>query len=153
MKIRKFLYSTIVLLMMSFSFAPAQAAVNEFNNQAIIQKILTQDKNYSTIEVPQVDEGRRASISATSNRIQYRSLCGYTIWDGKSPKSCKDQYRIYKITANAPLLVFQITNGTKIDAAAIKRGYESAQRWCSNNSLTCNVLVSVGVTILAGLLI
>lgn len=156
MKFRKFFYVVLATLIMSFSFTPAQAAVNEFNDQKIISKLLTEDTNYATVPVDSTPvsprQGKTTEAQGVVRGIQYRSLCGYTIWDGKSPKTCNSQYRVYKITANAPLLVVNISNGTKIDAAAIKRGYDSAQRWCSNNSLTCNVLVSAGVTILIGLL-
>ncbi|MGZ0069728.1 hypothetical protein [Microbacterium arborescens] len=48
-----------------------------------------------------------------------------------------------------PVTVFYVNNGTNIWPYVV-RGYQATQDWCSKNSLTCGVITSVGVTIVAG---
>lgn len=36
--------------------------------------------------------------------------------------------------------------------AAVKRGNASAQKWCSDNSLSCGIMTSIGSLLLGGVI-
>lgn len=49
-----------------------------------------------------------------------------------------------------PVLVLQIHNGGVGVWTAIRNGYTATQNWCANNSFTCAVVTSVGVSLAGG---
>lgn len=68
------------------------------------------------------------------------------------PKKCNGIYRISKDGK----VVVQIDN-RKIKnwsqfVAAVKRGNASAQKWCSDNSLSCGIMTSIGSLLLGGVI-
>lgn len=77
-----------------------------------------------------------------------------TVWNGKNPKDCHARYQLYDIRNSRPVLVLDL-NKPAVDSAAfwkaIAAGYTASQKWCAQNSLTCTIIVSVGVALVAPL--
>jgi hypothetical protein len=107
-----------------------------------------------------------ASVSPTTqaSAASFNAICwkpnpkipgsSTTVWTGKNPKDCKARYQLYDTSRGRGALVLDIAkNGTSSVSfwAAIQKGYAAAQKWCSQNSLTCTVIVSVGVALVAPL--
>jgi uncharacterized membrane protein len=69
-----------------------------------------------------------------------------------NPKNCNG---IYKISKDGKVVASidnrKIKNWTQF-VAAVNRGNKSAQKWCSDNSLSCGVLTSIGSLLLGGVL-
>lgn len=89
-----------------------------------------------------------------------RALCGNsTVWDGKDPNTCDGIYRLYDLTSSqhGGKVIFQVDN-TNYAArqagawAAVKGGYDAANAWCADNSLTCTVVTAVAVAVISPLL-
>lgn len=74
-------------------------------------------------------------------------------WTGKNPKDCTPSgtYWLYN-SAGTPLVKISQASRTSPVWEAIKTGYTAAQNWCSNNSLTCGIITSAGVVVVAGLI-
>lgn len=92
-----------------------------------------------------------ASAVTARGATQRWAICGTTNWGSKNPKTCKSSYTVYDWNSamQRPVIKFQVTNGTNI-WPYVAKGYKATQDWCSKNSLTCGIITSVGVTIVAG---
>ena len=85
--------------------------------------------------------------------VSTRSGIASKDWDGKNPKTCKGTYQLWDISRGRTGLLLEVKSPNWVDARTVfKKGYKDAQKWCSNNSLTCNIVTSVGVSIVLGLL-
>ncbi|MGW9404785.1 hypothetical protein ACWGQ2_12580 [Arthrobacter sp. NPDC055585] len=71
-------------------------------------------------------------------------------WTGKDPRDCTTG--TYALLENWTV-VLQIQPGQRDVWEEIKQGYEAAQAWCSNNSLTCTVVTGIGVALVSPLLV
>lgn len=104
--------------------------------------------------------GLSAAPAAEAAPTTYYARCnnGITLrdWTGKNPKDCTPfgVYWLYKQTGNVITPIMKISGAPKGSPLwdAIKAGYSAAQKWCSNNSLTCGIVTAAGVTIVAGLI-
>lgn len=64
-------------------------------------------------------------------------------WTGKDPSECQSgTYTLYKDDQR----VLQM-EPTKDGWAAMKKEYAAAQKWCSDNALTCTVITGVGIAL------
>ena len=86
-----------------------------------------------------------------------KELCNRYLFTGNDPRDCHGDYSVYDFSTGATqgTLIFHVqTDNDSIDALwqAVGQGYQSAQDWCSSNSLTCGVITSAGVTVVANLI-
>lgn len=81
---------------------------------------------------------------------RYAAVCSQTTWTGKDPRTCKGTYTVYEITANRPKTVLHLTRGTKVDWKTFKKGYKAANKWCDDNTIVCQVMLAVGVSVALG---
>jgi hypothetical protein len=74
-------------------------------------------------------------------------------WTGKDPRDCTPSgtYWLYN-SSGTPIMKLQSAQRSSPLWDAIKHGYTATQNWCSNNSATCGIVTSVGVTAVWGLL-
>lgn len=106
-----------------------------------------------------VGQGTTASVSA-ANAASYSAVCWKpnpkvpgsttTSWNGKNPKDCNARYQLYDTSRGRGALVIDINKKANTTAfwKAVSQGYSAAQTWCSKNSMSCSILVSVGVALL-----
>lgn len=107
---------------------------------------------------------RRAGFSCTSTDERFAKwdppsggyadvgVCNSVNVGTRNPKSCSGIYQVYQWNAamQRPVLVLQIHNGGVGVWTAIRNGYTATQNWCANNSFTCAVVTSVGVSLAGG---
>lgn len=87
------------------------------------------------------------------------ALCNGYQYGSKDPTLCRGLYRLYDVSSssNYPRVIAQIDNNNYAYNRyrvwrSIRLGYESAQTICARNSLTCGILTSVAMTLLAPLI-
>lgn len=69
-------------------------------------------------------------------------------WSGKNPKDCKSG--VYLMVRDGKEVLKMKTDRPWWEG--MQEGYEAAQKWCSENTLTCNILTSVGIAAVMPLL-
>ncbi|MFK4730801.1 hypothetical protein ROT00_14020 [Agromyces mediolanus] len=77
-----------------------------------------------------------------------------TVWTGKNPRTCRARYQLYDVRGGRPVLVLDVKKKAVDSAAfwkAVAAGYAASQKWCSQNSLTCTLIVSVGIMLVSPL--
>lgn len=111
------------------------------------------------VAVGTVGQGTVASV-ASASAASYSAVCWKpnpkvagsttTSWNGKNPKDCNARYQLYDTSRGRGALVIDINKTANTTAfwSAVSRGYSAAQTWCNKNSLSCSILVSVGVALL-----
>lgn len=91
--------------------------------------------------------GATPSYAASTRAICYTAQSyqqGTQDWAGKNPKSCPGSYQLYDMSGPRPALIMQIRNTKAVSfQQLIAKEYADAQRWCSNNSLTCTIITGV----------
>jgi hypothetical protein len=93
------------------------------------------------------------SAEAAGNYARCNNGITLRDWTGKDPRDCTPSgtYWLYNSAGTPIMKLQQAPHGSPL-WNAIKQGYTATQNWCSNNSATCGIVTSVGVTALWGLL-
>lgn len=101
--------------------------------------------------------GKTLTQAMTNKPWYYVAMCGNQAnWTNKKANDCNGWYTIYDVRTaggrSPGTVVFKVNNTNyKANKAQYAAMYKSAQAWCSNNSLTCTIGVSIGVAILGAL--
>lgn len=75
---------------------------------------------------------------------------GRVSWNGKSPHRCPGRYILYDMTMwSRPKALIVVGRAPLYTWKSLVRDWKAANRWCNQNSLTCQLLTSVGLLVIA----
>jgi hypothetical protein len=95
-----------------------------------------------------------AQASAKGFKKGYTYECkianGTWNWKGKDPKKCSGWYQVVnENSGKAALIVSPDKNGQPWKA--IKKGYKATNKWCADNTATCQIISGTAVAIVQGI--
>lgn len=132
------------------SSASANTAPPEFSSISSADAVAEWSPEESTLRTLHAD-------AVAAGQVTTHALCGQLdVWTNKDPRTCEGHYTVRQFGPDLPYqgkVIFQTYYGAPGYQRmwnAVASGYQATQDWCADNSATCAVVTSVGVSIVGG---